>query len=82
VLTKTSRSYTPRGFRAAEAATYLGMGLTKFLDLVDAGRLPRPKAIDKMRIWDRHALDAAFDDFAEQDDTGRPNSFDQILGGQ
>jgi predicted DNA-binding transcriptional regulator AlpA len=78
---KLANNYPPRGLRAEQAATYLGMGMTKFLELVEAGRLPRPRAVDGMRIWDRCALDAAFDDFAEHGDKGRPNSFDQVLGG-
>jgi excisionase family DNA binding protein len=79
-MTKAHNSYLPRGLRAEEAAVYLGMGRSKFLKLVGEGRLPRPKAVDGMRIWDRRELDAAFDDFAEPADGGRPNNFDQILG--
>jgi hypothetical protein len=58
----------------------MGMGLTKFLELVDDGRLPQPRVIDGMRIWDRLELDAAFNDFPVRGD-GRPNSFGAILGG-
>ena len=72
--------YLPRGMRVEEAALYLGMGRSKFLQLVCEGRLPKPKAVDGMRIWDRRELDASFDDFAEHADNGRPNSFDEILG--
>jgi hypothetical protein len=57
------------------------MGKSKFFELVEEGRLPKPKAIDGMRIWDRLALDVAFEDFTEQNDRTRPNSFDQVLRG-
>jgi excisionase family DNA binding protein len=79
-MVKPSYGYPPRGLRAEEAASYLGMGRSKFLELVDEGKLPRPRAVDGMRIWDRRALDAAFDDFSEHVDKGRPNTFDQVLG--
>jgi excisionase family DNA binding protein len=79
-VTKVHNSYVPYGLRAEEAANYLGMGRSKFLELVGEGRLPKPKVIDGMRIWDRRALEAAFDDFTEHRDGGRRNSFDDILG--
>ena len=57
-MTKVHNSYVPYGLRAEEAANYLGMGRSKFLELVGEGRLPKPKVIDGMRIWDRRALGA------------------------
>lgn len=50
-----------RGFKRAEAAAYVGLGETKFDELVKDGRMPRPKRIDGRVVWDRLALDAAFD---------------------
>jgi excisionase family DNA binding protein len=81
-MTKSSFNYPPRGFRSGQAAAYLGMSRSKFLELVDEGRLPRPRVVDAMRIWDRVELDTAFDEFAEHGDEGRPNSFDRALGDQ
>jgi excisionase family DNA binding protein len=82
-MAKRPISFAPRGLRAEQAAIYLGMGRSKFLELVEAGRLPKPKIVDGMRIWDRLALDSAFDDFTERGDSdnvaGRRNSFDEIL---
>jgi hypothetical protein len=54
-------SYVPRGLRAERAAAYLGLGLTKFLEMAKDGRMPAGKLVDGCRIWDRLALDAAFD---------------------
>ncbi|MFZ5616216.1 MAG: helix-turn-helix transcriptional regulator [Pseudomonadota bacterium] len=51
----------PRGLRRPEAAAYVGLGETKFDELVKDGRMPRPKRIDGRVVWDRRALDAAFD---------------------
>jgi predicted DNA-binding transcriptional regulator AlpA len=55
----------PRGFRRPEAAAYVGLGETKFDELVKDGRMPRPKRIDGRVVFDRRALDAAFDALGE-----------------
>lgn len=76
-------AYPPRGLRADRAAAHLGMSKSKFLELVDAGTLPKPKSIGGMRIWDRLAVEAAFDNLPEpgdeRDDGGRKNTFDLIV---
>jgi hypothetical protein len=78
-------AYPPRAMKAGRAAAYLDMSRSKFLELVDAQRLPRPKVIDGIRVWDRLALDSAFNDFPDrgEGDTldGRRNSFDDVLRG-
>lgn len=51
-----------RGMNRAEAANYIGLGTTKFDQLVADGRMPAPKQVDGRKIWDRHALDIAFDE--------------------
>jgi predicted DNA-binding transcriptional regulator AlpA len=78
---RVDRSYAPRAMRADAAAAYLGMGKTKFLELVDSDRLPRAVAIDGIRVWDRLDLDEAFEDIKSSAGE-RPNSFDVILGGK
>ena len=70
--------YPPRGLGLEEAARYLGIGRTKFTELVDAGRLPRAKKIDGRKVWDRIALDLAFADLPE--DGG--NKIDRLLNGR
>jgi hypothetical protein len=68
--------------KAERAAAYLDMSRTKFLELVDQGRLPQPKIIDGVRVWDRLALEAAFNEFPDRSDgdsVGRRNTFDEIL---
>lgn len=52
----------PRLIARPLAATYLGIGTSKFDEMVRAGRLPRPKKIDARRLWDVRELDAAVDD--------------------
>ena len=77
-------AYPPRAMKAERAAAYLDMSRTKFLELVESDRLPKPKIIDGIRVWDRLALDAAFNDFPDRDDgdhlAARRNTFDEVLG--
>lgn len=51
----------PRGLSREQAAAYLGIGPTLFDDMVADGRMPLPKEIGARRVWDRRALDEAFD---------------------
>lgn len=67
-----------RGLRADRAAAYLGMGKTKFLELVEGGSLPKPVNLAGMKVWDRLDLDAAFD-AAKEDTPSERNSFDAIM---
>lgn len=50
-----------RGLRRSDAAAYIGVGTTKFDELVAAGSLPKPATISGCVIWDIRALDLAFD---------------------
>jgi hypothetical protein len=76
-------SYPPRAMKAERAAAYLDISRSKFLELVEAQRLPKPKIIDGIRVWDRLALESAFNDFPDRSDddslAGRRNTFDDML---
>ena len=50
-----------RGLSCNEAATYVGLGQSKFLELVAEKKMPAPVRVDRRVIWDIHELDAAFD---------------------
>ena len=52
----------PRGLRLPDAAAYVGMGETKFTQLVESGFLPPARKIDGIRLWDRRALDRRLDE--------------------
>ena len=65
-------AYPPRGLARDEAARYIGVGSTKFDEMVSDGRMPRPKRVDGRTIWDRVALDMAFTDLPDE---GRANFF-------
>jgi predicted DNA-binding transcriptional regulator AlpA len=44
---------TPRrGLSRTEAATYFGISPSKFDELVEDGRMPRPRMVDKRKVWD------------------------------
>lgn len=60
-------SLPPRGLSRAEASRYLGIGTTLFDDLVTEGSLPKPKKLRGRTVWDRRALDEAFDAWPSED---------------
>ncbi|MGC0326248.1 excisionase family DNA binding protein [Bradyrhizobium sp. USDA 326] len=53
-------AYLPRGMSRDEAARYLGVGTTKFDEMLADGRMPKPKKIDGQVVWDRLRFEAAF----------------------
>jgi hypothetical protein len=54
-------SIPPRGLSRLQAAEYIGVGATKFDEMVEDGRMPKPKRIDGRTVWDRVLLDEAFE---------------------
>lgn len=69
-------AYPPRGMSRDEAARYVGVGVTKFDEMVADGRMPRPKRVDGRVIWDRLKVEAAFTDLP---DDKRSNPLDRML---
>lgn len=55
------QGFATRGRSREEAAAYIGVGATKFDEMVADGRMPRPRQIDSRRVWCVHELDDAFD---------------------
>ena len=41
---------------------YLGITPSKFGELANDGRMPRPRMIDCRKVWDVYELDMAFDE--------------------
>jgi predicted DNA-binding transcriptional regulator AlpA len=60
----------PRGFNREQSAEYIGVGASKFDELVKDGRMPKPKRIDGRVVWDRLQLDSAFAALPDTDDCG------------
>lgn len=59
---------TRRGLSRVEAAEYIGIGASKFIEMVADQRMPKPKKIDGRRVWDVRALDHFFDLLPGSDD--------------
>jgi len=59
-------AYPPRAMKADRAAAYLDMSRSKFLELVDRGRLPKPKTIDGVPMWESDAVESVFDGFPQE----------------
>ena len=76
-MTRNSE-YPPRGMNREESARYVGVGPTKFDEMVADGRMPKPKRVDGRVIWDRLRLDAAFSDLSEAKVV---NPLDRLLAG-
>jgi hypothetical protein len=55
-----SIAWAPLGLSLEEAARHVGIGTTKFEEMVQQGLMPRPKKIGTRRVWDRVALELAF----------------------
>lgn len=54
------RSLPPRGLSRVEAAAYVGVSPGLFDQMVNDGRMPKPKKINSKPVWDRLRLDEAF----------------------
>jgi len=52
-----SRPLIPRLLKASDAAYYVGMGETKFRQLVGEGRIAPPREEDGLVLWDVRDLD-------------------------
>ena len=51
----------PRGLSRIRAAAYIGVSLNLWDTMVRDGRMPKPKRVDNRTIWDKVAVDRAFD---------------------
>ena len=56
-----------RGLSRDEAAMYIGISPAKFDEMVTVGSMPRPRLIDRRKVWDILALDVAFDRLPVED---------------
>jgi hypothetical protein len=65
-----------RGLSRVDAAIYVGVGLTKFDEMVADGRMPVPRRIDGRKIWDVRELDASFEDLPHDQSAMPTNSWE------
>jgi hypothetical protein len=54
------------GLSRAEAAEYIGVGVTLFDQMVADGRLPKPKLANSRKLWHRERLAEAFAELPEE----------------
>ena len=72
-------SLPPRGLSRAQAAAYVGLGVTKFTELVTDGQMPKPARFGSRIIWDRVKLDEAFAALTEgTEEAHSENEWDQL----
>jgi predicted DNA-binding transcriptional regulator AlpA len=53
--------FPPRGLSRVQAAYYVGVSTSLFDEMVVDGRMPKPREINRRRVWDRQQVDMAFD---------------------
>ena len=78
-MTATSRltrseTQPRRGLRRDEAAAYVGIGPSKFDEMVRAGVLPKPKKWGAASVWDMRLLDQQA--FGDPPPSANDNPFD------
>jgi hypothetical protein len=75
-------NYPPRAMRAERAAAYLDISRSLFLELVEEGKLPKPRQWPQHEAprWDRLELESAWDDLNDDRKPERQNTFDKVLG--
>src|SRR3954447_29076 len=64
-----------RGLRREEAALFVGVSPSKFDELVQDGRMPKPRRIDGCVVWDLKRLDLAWDALDSAADEGADDSW-------
>jgi hypothetical protein len=74
-LTSLPDTLRPRLIDRKAAADYVGVGVTKFDEMVADGRMPAPKRIDSRKLWCVRALDTATDALP---DDGAPDAEREI----
>lgn len=63
-------SLPPRGLCREVAAAYIGVGGTKFDQMVKEGTMPKPRIHGGRKLWDRSELDAAFSELPHDGEHG------------
>lgn len=71
----TGPPYPPRGLSRVQAAAYVGVSPSLFDMMVKDGRMPGPKVINSRTVWDRFALDRAFEALPDRDSS---NPWDEV----
>lgn len=75
----TSDGAWPLGLAREEAAHYIGVGTTKWDEMVADGRMPKAHLIDSRVVWDREEVRLAFKALKRQDEKKRVNTVTEAL---
>ena len=79
-LTKTVNSLppslAPRGLSRVMSAGYINVSGGLWDEMVEDGRMPKPKLVNGRKIWDRYAIDEAFATLGEEE---TDNEWDEVL---
>jgi hypothetical protein len=59
----------------ADAAAYVGVSPGLFDAMIRDGRMPGPKLINTRTVWDRFAIDRAFEELPDRDSR---NPWDEV----
>ena len=62
-----TRPIPRRGLSREESAMYIGVSPSLFDEMVADRRMPGPKLVNSRTIWDRWALDCAFEALPDRD---------------
>lgn len=71
-------SLPPRGLSRVQAAEYIGVGPTKFDEMVRDRRMPRAKKIDGRTVWDRIKIDEAFTALDQDNAAAEADDWDNL----
>jgi predicted DNA-binding transcriptional regulator AlpA len=69
---------SPRGLRRVEAAAYVGVSPSLFDEMVRSRVMPKPLRFGGRVIWDRKAIDQAFGNLANEDETEPDDDWSSI----
>lgn len=77
---KKDLPFEPIGLNREEAAAYVGLGTTKFDEMVGDGRMPKAHQADGRVLWDREELRIAFKNLprAGEDQKPKPRPLDRM----
>lgn|SRR5574341_182137 len=73
----------PRGLTEDLAAAYVGVGVETFRLEVKAGTWPKPRRAGTkggLNVWDRHAIDAAYDRLSNPSSGGKQEALRRARG--
>jgi len=72
-------NYAPLGLNREDAAAYIGVGPTKFDEMVADCRMPTPHTIDRRQLWDRDEIQTAFRELPRIEEKEKENPWDKEL---